>query len=216
MKELQKAWQEAAKSENCSGYISPAANTGKYQESGIASANKLLDVIKAYIKTKPEKLTVIDFGCGNGRVSNPLSQMVKAVYAVDFVLEMLEQIPISERILTIESDSETSDFETPKLADCAFTVSVFIHNTYEDGKKIIKSIAKNVKKGGYLFLDIPIYEVAKDPAGWIDVGVWNIEQLEQVAEDCGLEIIRLYENTGEFSYGNIGPVHGEFNVLKKC
>lgn len=195
MKELQKSWQEAAISDNCSGFISPSANTGTYKESGIASANKLLSVIKEYCKTKPEKLTVIDFGCGNGRVSIPLSEKVKAVYAVDFVPEMLEQIPISESILTIESDKETSEFKAPKLADCAFTVSVFIHNTFEDGKKIISEIAKNIKKGGYLFLDIPIYEVAKE---------------------AGIEPIYLHENPGEFSYSNIGPVHGEFNVFKKC
>jgi 2-polyprenyl-3-methyl-5-hydroxy-6-metoxy-1,4-benzoquinol methylase len=214
MKELQKKWKDAAISDNCNGFIS--ANCGdNYYESGQNSAFIILETAKKFQSKEVNKLTIIDFGCGNGRVSIPLSEFVKTVYAVDFVPEMVNQIISKSNIERITTEDGTADFNIDEKADIGFTISVFIHNTYIDGCKIVESISKNIKPGGLLFLDIPLYEKSKEPKHWIDVGVWTFEQLKDCAEKNNLLIIESWQNDGEFGTGNIGVNHGKFNILKK-
>lgn len=212
-KQLKQGWDQAATSGADAAIHPSGRDRAAYEESGIADIHKLWDLIRMYIGQEAGPLTVLDFGAGNGRMAIPLTYMADEVYAVDMSYGMLQQIPKIVNLFPILSID--CDFELPVKADVAVSVSVFIHNSYEDGKRILKAISRNMKPGAHAFLQIPLYEQSKEPANWTDVGVWTIEDLNYAAEEAGMGVLLIKYNPGSFSYDHIGPNHAEYQVLVK-
>lgn len=220
--ELKRGWDKAAIT-NANAAIHPAGAHSKeaYQESAYADIRRLKEAIDlTSLYSNPygpwPPLTIIDFGCGNGRMSVPLSEVFTHVYAVDMSYSMLQQIPATAanitRVLSVDNEFTLPD---NTLADIAVSVSVFIHNTYAMGKQIMQQIAANLKPGGYAFLQIPIYSAPKEPSNWTDVGVWNTAMLQEAANESGLEVHSICANEGYFSFEKVGRLHNEYQILRK-
>lgn len=211
-------WDNAAKSENANGAIHPAGNHGEqnYKDSGENDAEHLIYQLSNYgIWDILTDKSIIDIGCGNGRViKGLLSYHFKAIYAVDFSYAMLQQLPRDTNIVPVLSIDNW--FGLPELADFAFSISVFIHNTYESGIKLMQAISDNIKPGGLALLQIPVYEQPRQPESWTGVGVWTAEGLEHAAKVTGFNILEMQTNRGAFDYvKNIGPNHHKFQILQK-
>lgn len=248
-KELQNGWEDAAKQSVhvCNSAIHPIGLKGEqeYYDSGFSDMQEIIKLIDKHdtnlFRLSGEK-SIIDFGCGNGRVTNHAANYFDKVYAIDFSLQMLKQIPDNQKIIKywiespdfadeineplglgtndIDIDIETHQDEIINCckiiqADYCFSISVFIHNKHSDGKKILNSLSLLIKPGGYLFLQIPIYTVSKNPDSWTDVGVWTAQMLIEQCNACGLEIVQAHHNLGEFSFNKIGPNHHQLQVLRK-
>lgn len=219
--ELKAGWDKAA-NVNPNAAIHPAGHQSPeaYAQSGIDDLNKLLAAIKTTNYWGESKslmpvstARIIDYGCGNGRLAIPLTDVFEDVIAVDMSYAMLQQLPRKTNLWP--SLSVNCAFETPFRADMAVSISVFIHNTYENGKKIMQEIANNLIPGGYAFLQIPVYHESKEPTDWTDVGVWTESQLHEAANLAGFKCIRVYVNAGAFSFENVGPAHSELQILRK-
>lgn len=214
---LKDGWDKAANT-NPNGAIHPAGNSSQedYKASGIADVNKLLTVMQTQ-GIGPEhltKLAIIDYGCGNGRMTNILATLFNTVYAVDVSYGMLQQLLQHQNVYPILVNENV--FIVPgEPADVAVSVSVFIHNTYQDGKQILKEISDNLALGGHAFLQIPIYDELREPSDWTDVGVWTEIDLYNAATEADMEVVQCFSNPGVFSFDTVGPNHAQFQILRK-
>ncbi len=106
----------------------------------------------------PSSSRVVDFGAGTGRIAIPLASGGLQVLAVEPCQEMLEQLtnkPGGEKVETVCKKIE--DFDTPSpfdMAICVFTVLSYILDD-EALEKSIRSMAKAIRIGGFLLIDIP-------------------------------------------------------------
>ena len=185
-------WTRAAKADNYSYLIHPTGTDPKaYDESGKQYAELILEPVKP-------KDVVMDYGCGNGRI---LRHIREPKVGIDIVPEAAKMV----------GGFTPSEFKGK--VDVIYTVNVLIHNPYEVGCEIIKWMHARLKKGGTLLLQMPVYDEAKDPLNYIDVGVWTLEMLMDATE--GFRPVQVCVNEGKFSYEKIGPHHFDFHIFKK-
>lgn len=187
-----KGWTEAAKSDRYAEAIHPSGHSAEeYEKSGKQYAELILKHVK-------DGDIVLDYGCGNGRI---LKHIRAPKVGIDIVPEAAAMV-----------GGFTPDKYKGKV-DIIYSVNVLIHNSYENGKAIIEWMHGRLKKKGKLLLQIPIYDKAKEPEGWTDVGVWTLDMFKAATE--GFEIIDVKTNPGTFSFETIGPNHFMFHTLLK-
>jgi cyclopropane fatty-acyl-phospholipid synthase-like methyltransferase len=191
-------WKDVAKlpEQARNVYLHPAANASSqaYWESGEYDAS--------LIQCQIEANSVLEFGCGNGRILKNL--YYSELYGVDISPEM---------ITGVENASLVSDFH--KQVEAIFSWSVFIHLTSAEKLEAMKWIYDHLKVGGRAYLQIPIYDKTREPESFIDVGVLSLEDFMSMAKQVGFTVEEIHSNYGEFSYSNVGANHNLFQVLKK-
>jgi SAM-dependent methyltransferase len=208
LERLAMSWEQAALGSPAEA-ICPDMPPQDYEDSGRRSARSVAAIIP------PGRTSLIEFGCGNGRVTRHLARLYDSVLAVDIaptMLELVGQLGLPN-VETYLSDGLT--MPPGRTFDAAYSEIVFIHNTHEDGRRIIQALAGAVADGGVLALHIPIYDVGRDPAHWIDVGVWTADQLAEAAESAACEVVQRWTNPGHFDFDHIGPNHYKLQVLRK-
>lgn len=159
-----------------------------YWQSGVEQATHAAGFI-------PEGGTVMDFGCGDGRVTLPLARMGFHVLAVDASANMLKRLShnidtrldeeAESRIHMIRSngfDLHVSDVDT------IVSRSVLIHHEHSDVADLVTALVKVLKTGGHFVADWPtgVHHVRRD---WIDVTTFEVEHRAQVADDAGLILV---------------------------
>lgn len=220
--DTKRGWDKAAASEQRQAAIHPAgSNYEKYFESGLFDAHNLswlLSIHSGNTYKDLKNMTIIEYGGGDGRISLYLCADFVRLYHVDISYRMLQEArEVAERacIKNIEFVLSNDNLFTIEPADFAYSLSVFIHNNYESGKQIMKSISNNLKPCGLALLQIPIYDVAREPESWTGVGVWTEQMLIDAAKESGFEILELNKNIGEFSYKQPGPNHFKYQIMRK-
>jgi ubiquinone/menaquinone biosynthesis C-methylase UbiE len=112
-----------------------------------------------------ERMTVLDYGCGNGYFSIPLSKMVGnsgKVFAVDIQKEMLDKL--SSKILALNISNITAihigndKLKLPVLAD--FAVAVYVVHEIPDQKKFFREVFDLLKPNGKLLVIEPDFIVS--------------------------------------------------------
>lgn len=169
-------------------HIHPLRNVSDeaYWESGRAQA------LEAAIWI-PEGGTVLDFGCGDGRLTIPLAKLGYDVVGVDASPAMLERVRVAADRENVPVALYQSDGmwlpDNIRPVDAVVARAVFIHHDYESVTAIVKNLAGLLKPSGYLVADWPISEAPRERRDWIDVTTWDYTQREQVATDAGLTLI---------------------------
>lgn len=211
--ELQRCW-EAAGRRRSDQSISPAGAHGRaaYDSSGRWSADRLAETI-----SPDPGLTLLEFGCGNGRVTQHLAGRYGRIIAVDFAQSMLAQLaelelPNVQPVLWNGMDPRE---DLRECAGAVYSDSVLLHNTHADGARILTSLAQCVIQGGLLAIQLPIYDVSREPTSWIDVGCWTPKEFLCASEAAGCEVVAIYGNAGPFEYGKIGPNHDRLHILRR-
>ena len=102
---------------------------------------------------------VFDFGCGNGRHSIELADKVSAVYALDYVEENISVCRSKAEYLPIKPIFHCADCRDVKLKEKADAVVCLydVIGSYaieDENKKIINSIANNLKTGGRAIISV--------------------------------------------------------------
>lgn len=162
-----------------------------YWESGIAQAQLVADLL-------PDGGTVLDFGCGDGRIAIPLARLGFHVVAVDAAPEMIERLRHEATVQglgrgsieTYVSDGSNGTYVLGMICnvDAVNARAVFIHHSHTDVIMLVKNLAITLKRGGFLVADWPIgrHHERRD---WIDVTTWDVDHRGKVAESAGLELV---------------------------
>lgn len=162
-----------------------ATDEQAYWESGEAQANEA----GLYI---PDGGTVIDFGCGDGRLSIPLAELGFDVLAIDASEQMLARVKQRAADKGVHVDLMQSDgLDLPMLIDPVDTVvcrAVLIHHSHADVARLVKSLAGVIKPGGHLVADWPLGK-HHERRDWIDVTTWKRPDRDRVAAQAGLTLV---------------------------
>lgn len=182
------AWDRAEEAD-----IHPLWNVSEkdYWSSGRAQAEQVAEWAKP-------GATVIDFGCGNGRLTIPLAQSGYKVIAVDSSATMLQRLRVHSSTpdkkpsyRTLQSDGSDLMSQLGKTrADVVVARAVLIHHDYAGVQSIVTNLARTLKKGGHLIADWPVGEPQERPT-WISVTVWDPAHRLAVAEAAGLAPVHV-------------------------
>lgn len=216
--EVTRAWELAAHSKEAQGYIHPAGHISddEYEMSGRVSADLLWEAVDLYLIKTADRFSVLDFGCGDGRVLKYVQPDIgEHCYGADASQGMLDRlkqrVPMAHAICSNGVD-EVLDGMGFNLI---YSWAVFIHHDHRGGRDMMAGLAKAAAPGGILALQIPCYDVARERDGWIDVTVWTKELIEAAAQRAGLQVVELATSPGAFSYENAGENHLRLQVFRK-
>jgi SAM-dependent methyltransferase len=207
------AWEAAARGAHRSSHIHPTgSDPPSYEASGARAA---ADVALIAAEHTARCTDVLDYGCGDGRVLRHLPAVFPTVYGYDTspAMRAAARVVCGSKVTLIQ-DAEVMALESP-FCDLAFSFAVFIHHTQANGRRMLLELARTVRLGGIVAVDIPLYDVAREPSSWTDVGVWTLEQLLDAADTAGLFPVETLTNAGAFSYDAVGPNHGRLQVFRR-
>lgn len=206
------AWDTAARSPLAQQHIHPSGRSAEeYERSGRAQAAEVFEIVDRFHVKTTSRLTLLDFGCGDGRVSRHLTNAF-GVIGADASPTMVGRFREDTALDACVWDG-TGEWHGP-MPDVIIAFAVFIHHDHESGAALLKSLASIVNPDGLVLVDIPVYDVARDRSSWCDVTVWTMAELDQAAEDAGLIVDLAWRNEGTFSFDNIGSNHGRLHVLR--
>lgn len=141
--------------------------------------------------------SVVDFGCGDGRLSIPLAHMGFGVTAVDASPNMLKRLRAAAKkqandfnpddLELVQSDG-TDLSKLKRQFDAVVCRAVLIHHSHADAADLVEAFAGILKPGGVLVCDWPVGE-PHERIDWIDVTVWAPQQRLEHAKRLGLELV---------------------------
>jgi SAM-dependent methyltransferase len=177
--EVARAWDAAdpRKIHPAREHVSEAA----YWASGRSQADALATVL-------PAGCAVLDFGCGDGRVTIPLSRLGYRVTAADSSPHMLAALTRREPALaTVLTDGRGLRTALGAQVDAVICLAVLIHYGWDGGSRMVAHLAGAVRPGGLLVLDWPASPAPCEAASWIGVTTWDAGKRSAAAAACGLE-----------------------------
>jgi SAM-dependent methyltransferase len=191
------SWIDAGKSNRANGYIHPSGDVSQdaYEASGRDDALVISQKIG-------DADSVLEFGCGNGRILRNLHH--PNVYGVDISPELIAGL-----------DNACLVSEFTGAVDAIYSVSVFIHLKRNEAAEALRWIHEHLNPGGKAYLQIPVYEIGREPDSWLDVGVWSPIEFAICATQNKFSVIEMWGNAGAFDYESIGPHHNALQVLIK-
>lgn len=138
-------------------------NISEFEVTGYESTKKMQHLLEKVGCLNFKDMSVLELGCGLGRVTIPLSNVFGRVYAVDiskFHLEYLERKVKKLGISTIETLllQDIGDFERLKDFDVFYSVITLQHNPPPIQKILLEKILQKIKKRGYFVFQIPTYQ----------------------------------------------------------
>lgn len=158
-----------------------------YWESGKPQAQFVADLI-------PYRSTVLDFGCGDGRIAIPMAKLGLGVVACDASPEMIERLNHEAQVQDVSLKSFVADGSERLTFNIAFPFdainarAVFIHHTHADVAMMVENLTPLLITGGYLIADWPVGK-HHERRDWIDVTTWDYDLRHAVAEPAGLELV---------------------------
>lgn len=216
--DITKAWDEVGKTDRAQRAIHPTGGMTPedYEASGRAQAQQVSDLVWTYCMAHvPEEPRIADFGCGDGRVLKYVAEEFSDSWGIDaspaMLTKLVERVP---SVMTAQSDGTDGELDD-LAADFIYSLAVFIHHDHEGGRRMIKGLASALNPGGFLALQIPCYEVARERSAWNDVTVWTESELTRVMRMAGLAAIEVHVSPGVFSFQNVGEHHHRMQLFRK-
>jgi 2-polyprenyl-3-methyl-5-hydroxy-6-metoxy-1,4-benzoquinol methylase len=151
-----------------------------------ASGRAQADLLAADI---PAGARVLDFGCGDGRISIALRALGYDVTGADASEHMLTALTANDPDLTAfqsTGDNFTDHFGRRKV-DAAVCLAVLIHHDYATSEHLVTALRGIVKKGGTLALDWPTSDDPAEGAAWLDVTTWDRQRQNDLAGRLKME-----------------------------
>lgn len=154
MSKYREVWDNAAKG-NWRNAILTGSNAETFETAGQADADLVFNAYKDSVETEPK--SVLDFGCGAGRILKPLLDKVDKGYGVDVSPEML-QLCIKrcgmgpDRLDTrVYGSSKLDDIQV----DLAYSWLCLQHMEYAHAYHAITVMRDSLKPGGLFIATFP-------------------------------------------------------------
>ena len=202
-------WDERAR-ENARYYIA-TANTDWADEAYFQSGREnihhevLTDMGNVAQGMDPKAMTVLEIGCGSGRLTRALAENFGAVYAVDISGEMIERAKESLRDFPNANVFQNNGTDLHVLdavlaegkVDFAFSYIVFQHiPSAEVIHSYVLEVYRFLKPGGLFKFQVQGCEVMTNPEDtWLGVHFTD-ESATAMARACGFEP-RYFRHDGE-------------------
>lgn len=122
-----------------------------YATSGIHAAATVLKYINIPLKTLGER-SILDFGCGTGRIARPLAMFFKTVLGYDPVIACTLQAIHEGKSFPLKNLSYTNVLTEENMFDYACSVSVIEHLSNDAQEEALTSMKKVVKPNGKIIL----------------------------------------------------------------
>lgn len=177
-----KAWNEADPTEL---HPTRTVSEADYWHSGETQANQLAAVLE------PDS-TVLDFGCGDGRVAIPLHKLGFNVIGADSSATMLNRFSkFAPNMLRIQTDGTNltealTQLGTPQV-DAAYSLAVLIHHDYETAATLITQLTAVVKPGGLLILDWPASNTPSERDHYCGITTWPPQAQRKLMNTLSLQ-----------------------------
>lgn len=205
---LRDRWEQAARTD-ARAAISPGNDA--YEASGWTAAARLAEVI-----TPSPDVTLLEIGCGDGRVTRHLCFNYGRVIATDISPTMLE---LCRRTLAGRTNfdlvlAEGNGAPLPAQITDAYSDSVLMHNRKDDVREILAWVGRSLPRGGRLVFQLPVYETGpREARDWTDVAAWTARELEDALRAAGLRPERIVVCPGEMTVQRDMPAgHADLHV----
>lgn len=125
-----------------------------------------ISVITHTCQSKPEKLSVLELGCGTGRFFHHLSNVKRLVGVdisrnmLDVALENLKNMPELQQVTELV-DSRIEDFDYPEKFDFVYSIGT-IGEFLAFDQTLLQKMLNFLKPGGVLFLTLVDIESFED------------------------------------------------------
>jgi SAM-dependent methyltransferase len=183
-------------------FITGSSSMEHFDRSGWADACRLAASCPGY-----RDQTILEWGCGSGRVTQYLCRMFRHTYAVDISGGMLRLL--AQRGFPDLSLYQTEGAELPPgiEVDVVYSYLCWMHNRKEDLAAIMRSCRAVLKPTGRMLFQLPVYDEPRAPQTFIDTGCWAPREFLDLAEAAGFAVTRMSACVGAFSLEAIDPNH---------
>ena len=141
-------WNRISKQSNWRDYILPKRDTETFYMEGSLEAMRLN--ICYELKDK----TVLDYGCGIGRMADHMAKRCKRYIGIDVCNDFINKA-VSNCIHPNVSFYELDKYKDKGEVDFVFCLMVMQHNSEENRMEIVKNIHSYLKDGGKAFIQFP-------------------------------------------------------------
>lgn len=202
LEKMQRDWDQRAR-ENARFYVNTERQDwtdAEFFRSGERTVAEeiLTDMINICQGKDPKQMTVLEIGCGAGRVTRALSQTFGQVYGVDISGEMVRQATaaLADRphVHIVQNNGKDLSVLGKNRFDFAFSSIVFQHIP---SREVIESYVRDVHRllrPGRLFkFQVQGSEVveASPEDTWLGVA-FSAREVAEMAERCGFEMRYSY------------------------
>lgn len=158
-----------------------AESISQFFQSGAMKAIEVINSLERNAVSGHKSLSILELGCGCGRVTKSLAQNFKHVYAVDISEGNLKiaREHISSENVDFLLVKEVEDYITLPPADVIYSVIVLQHNCPPVIEYILNILMQKVNPGGILMFQIPTYDM-----GYSFVYETYMQQPEKMEMHC--------------------------------
>jgi 2-polyprenyl-3-methyl-5-hydroxy-6-metoxy-1,4-benzoquinol methylase len=126
----------------------------KFFASGEEHVNHIMQVLSKRLGMSLRPLSVVDYGCGTGRLTLPLSKRADQVIGLDISAGMLDEArknTAKENVTNVDYRLVTDDQLSvlPELIDLIHSFIVFQHIPRQRGEAILRSLLSRLRPGGF-------------------------------------------------------------------
>jgi len=212
MDDRKKEWENVAKTRAIES-IASVSNEEDFKASGLIDSGDIMREFRhLYGGYKFLNKHVTEHGSGIGRMTHYLYPFFKKGYTcIDVSKTMLDKNPCPVEKLEMEVSEIPMEDES---TDLIFSFTVLMHNVKQDVENIFKEFHRILKENGYVVFQLPIYRVGVQGAKYCSVTLWTLEELIQLAQSTGFEILKTQHCNREMK-NVISDQHFKYHIFKK-
>lgn len=152
--------------------------------------------------------TILEWGCGGGRVTQYLCRLFRRVHAVDIapgMLMILERWGLPSLTVHLTEGAELPDDLEP--VDLIYSYLCWMHCRKEDLPEILRTCRRALKPTGRLLFQLPVYDEPRSPETFMDLACWTPREFLAMAEETGFAVVRMEASVGAFALDSVGEAH---------
>jgi trans-aconitate methyltransferase len=165
----------------------------------------LANHIPIYIDGPTTSLSILEYGCGDGRILRHAPYIHGVDINPDFIQAARQYTPNCWLL---------KDLPPENRYDVVFSWAVFIHLNDIHTVAALNYIHDKLKRNGLAYIQLPIYSEHTEPKDFIDVRTWSRITYAELLAKTGFEAVTTFWVERPFDYTNIPPTHNKLQVIR--